>query len=204
MLQPDPAIVAALAEPIMTDPDLAAMNRGNAAIVIGQFDGIPAWTRDPVEIAAARAEAAELAGRQMLAAPEAKTSAAALPVRSARQFAAELPDAAATCLGALRPGFVWAANMPTAVSLYPRSHVVEAAGARTANCTVRTVRYVTAASPRDVLDFHFTMLSSSGYAVERAAGERLDILTARKNGRAARVQVGGGADGMTEVALITL
>ena len=62
-LEPDPAIVAALAEPIMTDPDLAAQNRGNAAIVIGVFDGVPAWTRDPEEIATARAAAVRPAGR---------------------------------------------------------------------------------------------------------------------------------------------
>jgi hypothetical protein len=201
-IQPDPAIVAALAEPIMTDPDLAAMNRGNAAIVVGQFDGIPAWTRDPDQVAAARAQALRLAGGQLLSTPEADLKAAVPPVESAREFVAGVP-AASRCLAALRPGFSWAADLPKAASLYPGAHVVDAAGARTASCAMRTVRYVTAAARRDVLDFHYTLLSSGGYRVKRTAGGDNDLLTARKGAAIARVRVGRGDDGMTEVALAT-
>jgi hypothetical protein len=204
VLQPDPAIVAALTEPIMTDPDLAGLNRGNAAIAIVQFDGVPGWTRDPDAIADARDEAVQLAGGPLLAAPEAETKTPIVPVRSARRFAEELPGTSADCLAALRRGFAWAADMPKAASLYPGSHVVESAGARIATCSLRTVRYVTAATRQDVLDFHYTLLSSAGYQIARAAGEDADMLTARKSGATARIVVGSDLEGMTEVTLATV
>jgi hypothetical protein len=37
----DPAVVAALHDPIMIDPDLVSQNRGNAAITAGGFDAVP-------------------------------------------------------------------------------------------------------------------------------------------------------------------
>lgn len=201
-LQPDPAIVAALAAPIMTDPDLAAMNRGNAALEIGLFDGIPAWSPDPDEIAAARGAAAKLAGGLLRSAPEPGSGPVPDPL-TARQFAAGLAGAARPCLTALSPGFAWAASMPTAASLYPGSHVEEAAGAHKATCALRAVRYVTAAPAQDVLDFHFTMLSAAGYEVERTSHDGRDLLTARKGRAGARVLVESGVGGMTEVALVT-
>ena len=64
-------------------------------------------------------------------------------------------------------------------------------------------RYVTAAARQDALDFHFTLLSSAGYEVDRAARKDTDLLTARKSGATARVWVASNAEGMTEVVLAT-
>jgi hypothetical protein len=195
-LEPDPAIVAALAEPIMTDPDLAAQNRGNAAIVIGAFDGVPAWTRNPDEIAAARAAAVRLAGGTLQAAPTAgKQAGPGTAEQTPRQAAAMLPGISAKCLGELRDGFGWAADLPKATPIYPGGHVEAAAGVRGV-CSLRTLRYVTAAEPGDVLDFHFTLLARAGYQVEREG----DTLVARKGRAAARIGV-ARAGGMTAVAL---
>jgi hypothetical protein len=200
-LQPDPAIVAALSAPIMTDPDLAALNRGNAAIALDRFDAVPAWTRDPEQVEASRRAAAELAGGELRPAPEAKSDRPLPTVASARQFASQAGEADDRCREALRQSFAWASDMPKAVRLYPGGHAVEAVGARLPVCALRAVRYVTAASPKDVLDFHFTMLAAAGYQVARASDDGADLLTAGKGRANARVQISSGADGMTEVAV---
>ncbi len=195
-VEPDPAIVAALAEPIMTDPDLAAQNRGNAAIVIGAFDGVPAWTRDPDEIAAARNAAVGLAGGALQAAPtSSKPADPGAAWQSPSETAAVLPGVFAKCLGELRDGFGWAANLPKATPIYPGGHVEAAAGVRGA-CSLRVLRYVTASEPGDVLDFHYTLLARAGYRVERQG----DVLIGRKGGASARIGV-ARAGGMTAVAM---
>jgi hypothetical protein len=204
VLQPDPAVVAALAAPIMSDPDLAAMNRGNAAIAVDRFDGIPGWTRDPEEIDAARSEALRLAGGSLLQTPEAGTATPDLPSKDAREFAATLPGISDDCLGALRSGFAWAADLPAAARLYPAGHVIEAAGARRADCAMRSLRYVTAAVPKDALDYHYTMFSAAGYRVEVWAHGEATLLTGSKSGARARILVRANREGMTEVLLATL
>lgn len=195
-LEPDPAIVAALAEPIMTDPDLAAQNRGNAAIVIGAFDGVPAWTRDPEEIAEARAAAVRLAGGTLQSAP-----AGAGPgdqAQTPRQLAASLPGLPARCLEGLRNGFGWATDLPKPVTIYPGGHVEQAAGVRGA-CSLRALRYMTAAEPHHVADFHHTLLQRAGYRTSREG----DVLIARKGAAAARISI-IQASGMTQVSLASL
>lgn len=58
----DPAIVRALNDPLMTDPDLSSRNEGAAAITVTTDSGLPVMPDRPEELAAARAEAALLAG----------------------------------------------------------------------------------------------------------------------------------------------
>jgi len=202
VLQQDPAVVAALAGPLMTDPDLAAMNRGNAVIDLERFDGEPAWTRDPAEIAAALQQAQKLAGGSFPELPLGAKSTQAQPlVAGATDYAGNLPDLPETCRSAMRTGFGWAADLPRPVAIYPAGHVVEAAGTSGADCQVRAVRYVTAAAPADVLAFHFAMLTRDGYQVQRETQPQADSLDARKAGAAARVTVSRDAEGMTAVAL---
>lgn len=198
-LEPDPAIVAALAEPIMIDPDLATQNRGNAAIVIGTFDGIPAWTRDPDEIARARAAAVRLAGGTLQAAPAAERQPHPdAPSKTPRQLAASLPGISARCLSDMRDGFARVSDLPKAAEVYPGGHVELAAGARGA-CRLVAVRYMTSAEPQDVLDFHYTLLAQRGYRVERDG----DVLMARKGRSSAQIGVTQARGGMPQVALAT-
>lgn len=68
----DPAIVAALADPIMIDPDLASQNRGNAAIALDSFAAVPLDATSPEAIAAAKADASRLTGGLIKTAPEAR------------------------------------------------------------------------------------------------------------------------------------
>ena len=60
----DPAVTAALADPLMADPDLTSQNRGNAALTGGgpAAGEIPPFKRGQAELDAARAAALELAG----------------------------------------------------------------------------------------------------------------------------------------------
>src|SRR5690606_8631046 len=85
----DPALIAALGEPIMIDPDLVGQNRANSAAAMPSHDGsLPTIDRNPDTIAAARAEASRLVGgsgemrkaptaREVEGAPPADTSLAA-------------------------------------------------------------------------------------------------------------------------------
>ena len=59
----DPAIVAALNDPIMIDPDLVGQNRANSAAAMPSFDAsVPSIDRNPEAISAARGEAVRLIG----------------------------------------------------------------------------------------------------------------------------------------------
>ena len=60
----DPVLAAALADPLMTDMELAARNRGDDALSGNGLPegGLPPWEAGPEEVPAARAAAVRLAG----------------------------------------------------------------------------------------------------------------------------------------------
>jgi hypothetical protein len=200
--QLDPAIVAALADPLMIDPDLASQNRGNAAITLDTFGAVPLDDASPEAIAAAKTDAARLAGGMIKTAPDAAESGATpAPALTAGQLAAALPALPAGCVDSLRFGYAWAANMPPALPIYPRGHVQEAAGSTA--CGVRAVVFTTPVEASAVIAFYFTRAGDAGFTVERRRQAEVDALSGRKNAAAFVVRIRSGTNGLSEVELAT-
>lgn len=203
----DPAVAGALADPLMTDPDLASQNRGNAALSGGgPANGeMPLDKRGQEEIDRARADAMTLLGGTIPTAPMAQqqdqqSPAAAAPTAVA--LAQALPFAA-PCAAKLAYSAAWAAKLPARLPVYPRAHVREAAGVDDAACKLRVVRFITPVAVADVIDFYH----ASARAGQLPAGRR-------KAGEDEVVGGGSGAanwalfarrrdDGMTEAQLVT-
>lgn len=203
----DPAVAGALGDPLMTDPDLASQNRGNAALSGGgpASGEMPLDKRGQDEVDAARAAAIALLGGTIPSAPmtqgqDEQSPAADAPTAVA--LAQALPFAA-PCAGRLAYSAVWAARLPARLPVYPRAHVREAAGADDAACHVRVVRFVTPVTVNDVIDFYHASARAGRLPVgRRKAGE--DEVIGGGNGPAnwllfARQR----ADGLTEAQLVT-
>lgn len=198
----DPAIVAALADPIMIDPDLASQNRGNAAVALDGFDAVPLDDISPEAIAAAKADAARLAGGMINTAPEAAESQDSLaPALTAARLAAALPAVPAGCLGGLRYGYGWAASLPQALPVYPRGHVQEAAGS--ASCGLRAVVFTTPVGASAVIDFYYTRALDAGFTADRRRHGAAEALSGRKGAAAFMLRVRAGPAGSSEVELAT-
>lgn len=197
----DPAILAALADPIMIDPDLASQNRGNAAIALDTFDGVPLDDISPASIQAAKADAARLAGGLIRTAPDPSPSKGDLaPALTAGQLVAALPALPSGCVDRLRYDYAWAAEMPGILPIYPRGHVREAAG--NDGCGLRSVLFVTPVEPGAVIDFYQTLSADAGYTTERQHQGDTDVLKGTKRGTAFIVRV--RQDGaLTRVELAT-
>ena len=195
----DPIIAAALADPLMTDPDLASQNRGDAAITLDTFDAVPLEVSSPEAVQAAKAEAARLAGGMVRSAPQASGDGGELaPLVTAGQVAASLPAVPADCLGELRYGYGFAAAMPQAMPVYPRGHVRDAAG--NDGCRLRAVIFVTPVEPSAVVDFYFTRSNDAGFSATRRRHGAVEVLRGSK-GRAAFVVRVRPAGRLSEVAL---
>lgn len=189
----DPAIVAALADPIMIDPDLASQNRGNAAIALDSFAAVPLDAGSPEAAAAAEADASRLTGGMIKTAPDPSGEDKPLPLAlTAGQVAAALPGGPAGCTDGLRYGYAWAAGLRPDLPIYPRGHVQEAAG--NAACGLRAVVFVTPVAPGAVVDFYFTRASGAGYSAERRRAGPVEVLRGTKGGAAYLMRVREAGD----------
>ncbi|MGN6356473.1 MAG: hypothetical protein ACTHLU_03220 [Novosphingobium sp.] len=197
--QRDPAIVAALADPIMIDPDLASQNRGNAVIALESFAAVPLDAASPEAIAAAEADASRLTGGMIKTAPgPAGDDQPFSPALTAGQVAASLPGNPAGCLEGLRYGYGWAASLRPELPIYPRGHIEEAAG--NTPCGLRAVVFTTPVEPAAVIDFYFTRAGGAGYSADRRRAGGADVLSGSKGGAAYLVRV-REVDGLSQVEL---
>lgn len=195
----DPAIVAALADPIMIDPDLASQNRGNAVISLDAFAAVPLDASSPEAIAAAKADASRLTGGLIKTAPEPSGAAKAFPPAvTAGQVAAALVATPAGCAEGLRYGYGWAASLPPDLPIYPRGHVQEAAG--NPACGLRVVVFTTPVDPASVTDFYFTRANSAGYSAERRRAGEVEVLSGAKGDATYLVRI-GNVNGLSQVEL---
>jgi hypothetical protein len=195
----DPAIVAALADPIMIDPDLASQNRGNAVIALDSFGAVPLDARSPEAVAAAKADASRLTGGLSKTAPDPSGEDAPFPpATTAGQTAAALAANPAGCVEALNYGYAWAGGLRPDLPIYPRGHVQEAAG--NAACGLRTVVFTTPVEVSAVIDFYFTRASGAGYSVTRRRAGQVDVLSGSKGTASYLVRV-GSLGGLSHVEL---
>lgn len=175
----DPAVADALADPIMTDPELASQNEAHAAIgVSGSVDAaLPPIDASEEAMAAAK----EAAGPVPTAPPAERGDTGALrDAVTAAQMANAARIATPACIGEIRYTAHWAAQLPAGFDLYPRGAVEEAAGVARPGCAFRVVHYATPVAVNDVIAFHHARLRAAGYLTQRLADGADQVLRGRK------------------------
>lgn len=204
----DAAVNDALADPIMTDPDLTSQNQAHAAVVAAGpvSSALPPIDRSPEAIAAAEDAAKRLVGGTIAEAPE--PAAAELgPLRdtvTAAQMAAAARIARGECLAALEYTARWAAALPKPLEVYPRGAVEEAAGSDTAGCGLRIVHFRTPVTVDDVVAFYHARLAAAGYPAEHVAQGGDHGLRGRKGAAAYLIYIRPAEDGLTMADIVVV
>lgn len=199
----DPALSAALNEPIMVDPDLVGQNRANSAASLpSNDDALPSVDSNPEAIAAARAEALRLVGGpgRMNKAPDPREVSGKLSADAALRVAAR---ASTRCAERVETTAAWAARLPAPFPVYPRGAVQEAAGTDAGGCSLRVVSFVTPVPLGEVLDFYFTRARAAGFSAERLLHDGEDALAGVKGRASYVVYARRLPSGNTEVDLVT-
>ncbi|MBF7010168.1 hypothetical protein QUC32_10860 [Novosphingobium resinovorum] len=201
----DPALNGALGDQIMVDPEMAG-DQGAAVSAEGRRITVPAQDRTPEAIAAAKKQAAQLAGGALKPAPSpAQGGGAALAAgaATAAQVAAEAKVAKADCSAKVQYSNTWAAKLPAELPVYPRGAVQEAAGIDGQGCALRVVNFATPVSVSDVVSFYYTRALGAGYGAEYKIDGGDSVLGGRKDGKAYVVYARKLDSGLTEVDLVT-
>lgn len=204
----DPAIAAALDDPLMADPDLASQNRGNSALSGGgpATAEIPPDKRGSEEIDLAKLAAREFIGVPIEPAPMAGSPKPASRLAGAvtlEGVAEALKLGGAGCPTRLAYGFGWAAQMPAALPVYPRGHARIAAGTNEGGCRLRLVRFVTPVAASDVIDFYFAAATKGGLTPQRSKEGGEEVVSGAKGNARFEVFVRTLPDGLSEVDLAT-
>jgi hypothetical protein len=201
----DPALSDALGDPMMVDPEMA----GEQGAAVAPADGkitIPPQDRTPEAIAAAKKQAAQLAGGTLKAAPTPARGGAgglAASAATAAQVAASAKAAGVDCSAKVQYSNTWAAKLPAELPVYPRGAVQEAAGIDSQACALRVVNFATPVSVDDVVGFYYTKAAAAGYGAEYKLDGNDHVLGGRKDGKAYVVYARKLASGLTEVDLVT-
>lgn len=201
----DPAITAALGQPILIDPDLVSMNDANAVAQVSDFDrSLPALDTGPDAVARARAAALDLLGGQsrLQSAPAARQADDGPLLTAAARTIAKSGEAD-RCTSQVSNGMVWAARMPPAFPVYPMGAVQAAAGIDQRGCALRVVTFHTPVPPADVMDFYFTRATAAGFALDRVMQQGDDVLAGTHGKGALIVYARPLPSGATEVDLVT-
>jgi hypothetical protein len=205
----DPALAAALDAPLLTDPDLTALNRADSVASMPPVSGIlPTLDNGPEAFAAARADALALVGgaQRMRSAPEPREEGDPLPPGSslsATARAAMMPGVEAKCVQGASHTLQWAARMPEAFPVYPRAAAQEAAGSDHGHCRLRIVDFVTPVPLGEVMDFYFTRARAAGFSAEHIRQGGDTVLAGSKGQAVYAVHARRLPSGNTRAALIT-
>ena len=204
----DPAAAAALNDPIMIDPDLAAQNRGNSALSGGgpaQGD-LPDFVRTPEAVAAARAAAQAQLGSAPPTAPSPASTSATSRLAGALTMpalAAAAGLASPACADQLGFTMAWAARLPAGLPIYPRGHAIMAAGSDTAGCKLRAVRFITPVAVSDAVDFYYASARAAKLPAARRREGSDEVVAGTHGGAAFAVYARQRGDGLTEVDRFT-
>ncbi|MFC4256087.1 hypothetical protein GRI97_11840 [Altererythrobacter xixiisoli] len=204
----DPAVAAALGDPLMVDPDLAGQNAAGNAASIGTQDGsVPSFEMGAETIAAARAEALQLVGGagKMVKAPEPREISGRLPEGStltAAALAAAVP-ASGDCAARVQYTMDWAARLPVAFPVFPRGAVQEAAGTDAEGCRLRVVNFKAPVPPAEVMDFYYTRAAASGFSTQRVLQDGDDVLAGTKARSSFVIYVRPLPSGGADIDLVT-
>jgi len=202
----DPAVSAALSDPLMTDPDLATQNQGGAALTGGgPASGEIAPLKQGVEEVNAAREAAEaLLGGKVPPAPapaviqpQSRLAGAITP----QAMAETLGLVPAACMAGLGYGFGWAAVLPPELAPYPRGHVRVAAGSDAPGCKQRAVSYLTPVPVNEVADFHYARAAKLGAERRREGAD--EVVTGGKGATRFAIYIRAVEGGFTQVDVVT-
>ncbi len=202
----DPAVAHALAGPLMADPDLASRNNALAAIAGGgpEVVELPLFESGPEAIAAAKSEAEKRVGGTIAMVP--LPSEGSNPVLSdavtAAQRAAAVKGPGSNCGAKASFAMAWSLRLPQAFAIYPRGHLVEAAGSDSDGCRLRVVRFVTPVEPGDVINFYYTSASAAHFDARHQQSDGVQILTGSKGVAVYAVQARKREDGLTEADIV--
>lgn len=210
LIAQDPVIAAAFNDPLMSDPDLASLNQANAALGFVDSHALPVIAATSSDAGAAR-EALRLDLLDDGPIPdlprprdrgEGEPPLTALgPMASAADLLRAV-GAPAGCAARLREDFMLAANLPPVATLPPRGMVQQAGGADDAGCSLRIIRYQSAAAPEDVLQYHYAKARRAGLKAARYAEPEAILIARGKGGEALTVHARPGPHGLTGVDLI--
>lgn len=204
--QVDPAVLAAINDPILVDPDLSRQNEANAALTGGIDGALPLENRTPRAVAAARDEAMALVGGReaMMELPpvEETGEAAPLAARLSLTQRAVLAGAGEQCAKQAERGFIWAARMPEAFPLYPRAAAQDAAGNDSPACALRAAAFRTPVPLAEVLAFYHTRARAAGYTSRRSERGEEQVLQGTRGGAAFAVYAHADGEGATAVDLV--
>ena len=158
----DPAIAMALANPMMTDPELLGPAHIDATRPPDRpYQALlPPGTPDPL-----RGDAAPTVVARML------------PLMTGAGFAA--------CDRSVRYSFGWATALPPKLGLTTDSRVAEAAGSDRTDCRLRLIAYDGDNSPEAVIDSYRRLAVAAGYRITESAQGRATLLRADGAGAAA-------------------
>ncbi len=203
----DPAVIAALNDQILTDPDLSLQNEGSAALTGGIDHALPLVNDSPRAIDAAREEARALVGGRdrFRRLPPVGEPEAEVPLESRITITARAAYAGASeaCVRSLDRGFIWAARMPAPFPVYPRGATQEAAGSDAAGCALRAVNFRTPVPIEEVLAFYHTRALDAGFSSTLAAAGDESILRGTREGASFALYARAGTSGLTEADLVT-
>lgn len=202
----DPAVAGALGDQIMVDPELAGQNQGNSAVSAGPAKiELPPEQRTPEAIAAAKAQAAKLAGGSLDAAPAPAPGDAAPLVENAAT-AAQIAEAAKTgkvdCAQKVEYSANWVTTLPPVLTVYPQGAVQESAGTDSSGCRLRVVSFVTPVATSDVINFYYTRVRSGGYDAKYRVDGGDHVLGGSKGSAAYLIYARKLDNGLTEVDLV--
>lgn len=200
----DPAMTGALGDQIMVDPELSGQN-GAAMSAGGNVADLPPEQRSPEAIAAARQEAAKMAGGTLQSAPEPAgggTSSLVEAAATAAQVAESSRAASTDCASRVEYSMSWAIRLPAALSVYPRGAVQEAAGIDADGCALKVISFITPVAPGDVVDFYYTQVRRAGYGAKYRMDGDDHVLGGSKGSTAYIVYARKLDNGLTEVDLI--
>jgi hypothetical protein len=96
----------------------------------------------------------------------------------------------------------WSLRLPQAFPIYPRGHLLEAAGNDGNGCRLRVVRFVTPVDTGAVIDFYHTMARAAHYDARHSQAEGRDLLEGGKGAAAYAVQARLREDGLTEADIV--
>jgi hypothetical protein len=196
----DPAVKAALEDPIMVDPTLTAQANGEA-IRPANRPYSAAVPHDDVATAAA------VADDEVRAAPAPSKDcpqcrAAQQSVTLGALASAQNSPATRNCAARIQYAAGWASRLPAGLQLYPGARVSEAAGTDTGGCTLRAVSFSAGAPMKRVIDWYYTQMSKAGFSAEHQSDGAQHVLGGTRRDAAYVLFLSMRADGGTDVDLV--
>jgi hypothetical protein len=201
----DPALMGALQDQIMVDPQLAQQSNKDAIRPPSQ----PYSAAVPAETVAATKTNMPAEG-ELLKAPapvegkcdacDAQQSAVTLGALAAKQK----NPRTAQCAANLNYSASWAAKLPADIPLHPQARIVEAAGTQGGACALRAVSFSTPQPLQTMIDWYYTRAVKGGFTAEHQRKDGQHVLggTRARDDSAFVVFLSARADGGTDLDLI--